>query len=88
MATEHIVERVSTKLNDPCLKSAADDEPIFVLRAQDMTAAITVVFWILCTLIVGLMVRSDKLAPSDNTLRAAFEQALRMRRWERRKLPD
>jgi hypothetical protein len=87
MATEHIVDRVSTKLNDPCLKSAADNEPIFVLRAQDVTAPIVIIFWMLMTLVIAFA-RGHSMSPSDNTLRAAFEQALRMRTWDRKKLPD
>lgn len=90
----HVVDRVSTKHNDPCLKKAADDEPIFVLRAQDMTAPIIVMFWILIVMIFSLVewIHWDKnkitKETTDNTLRSAFEQALRMRRWSKRKLPE
>lgn len=93
---KHVVERISTKLNDPCLKGASDDEPIFVLRAQDILAPITVIFWCLLALLFGAVqwvhwdrnvIARDKRT-SDNTLRAAFEQALRMRNWARQKLPD
>lgn len=36
---------MATKLNCKSLKKAADDEPIFVLRAQDNMAADTVRLW-------------------------------------------
>ena len=95
MPSEHVVERVSTKLNDPCLKKAADDEPIFVLRAQDVVAPIVVMFWILAVMIAQMADwihwdRTNYAQPcaSDNTLRAAFEQALRMRQWPKRSIPD
>ena len=92
---KHQVGRVSTKHNDPCLQGAADDEPIFVLRATDYLAPIAILFWILLAMIFTLVEwihwdKGDHFQPatSDNTLRAAFEQALRMRNWNKRKLPD
>lgn len=36
---------MGTKNDDSCLANAADDEPLFVLRAQDNMAADTVRLW-------------------------------------------
>lgn len=36
---------MATKTNDPCRDKAADDEPIFTLRAQDLTADLFVELW-------------------------------------------
>lgn len=36
---------MSTKRDDPCLKKAGEDEPIFVLRAQDRLAPKVVRQW-------------------------------------------
>ena len=33
------------KNNDPCLEKVKDDEPIFVLRARDESAAVLVCLW-------------------------------------------
>lgn len=37
---------MATKNHDPCLDKCGDDEPIFVLRAQDFTAPMAVRFWL------------------------------------------
>lgn len=34
------------KNNDRCLNKVADDEPIFVLRAQDISAPQVIRFWV------------------------------------------
>lgn len=54
------------------------DEPLFVLRAQDRSAPHVVLEWIRCNI---------DTAP-EKKLRAAFEQALRMRNYPSRKLAD
>lgn len=35
-----------TKHDDPTIKKIGDDEPIFVLRAQDALAPVTIAHWI------------------------------------------
>jgi uncharacterized protein (UPF0147 family) len=52
---------MALKSNDSCLAKAADDEPIFVLRAQDKSAPRTVRRW-----------ASDNKATLD---RAKYEEA-------------
>jgi len=37
---------MATKAHDPCREKAADDEPIFTLRAQDISAPTVVRFWV------------------------------------------
>jgi hypothetical protein len=37
---------MATKHTSTCISKAADDEPIFALRAQDMSAPILVEFWV------------------------------------------
>lgn len=66
----------------PCLEKAAPDEPIFVLRAQDMLAPATVRTWIAFARANG--VNDEKLAEAE---RCAQE----MEAWtayNRRKVPD
>jgi len=36
---------MATKTNDPCREKAGEDEPIFTLRAQDLTADLLVHLW-------------------------------------------
>ena len=59
------------------LPKVGDDEDIFVLRAQDVSAPGTVLDWI----------KANLHAP-DEKLREAFECALRMRRYHTRKAAD
>lgn len=61
------------------LGKAADDEPVFVLRAQDAEAADLVELWAIRAESAG--------APYDKT-REAFDIADFMRRWPVRKVPD
>jgi hypothetical protein len=42
-----------TKHTSSCLKNAADDEPIFVLRAQDYSAPEVIKEWIRCNPQIG-----------------------------------
>jgi hypothetical protein len=60
------------KNTDEVLQRTADDEPIFVLTGRDPSAAKTVIRWIAANL---------DTAPDDK-LRAAFEQVLRMRDYQ------
>lgn len=36
---------MASKYDNPCFKKAADDEPIFVLRAHDRLAELVVRYW-------------------------------------------
>lgn len=66
------------KNNDPCLGKAANDEPIFVLRAQDKTSAKVVIHWI---------AKNFDTCPDDK-LREAFEHALKMKNYPIKKNAD
>jgi hypothetical protein len=56
-----------------CLGKAADDEPIFVLRAQDKTAAYCVFMWAALQRLFGSTAH-DKIGNAERT-------AYAMRRW-------
>lgn len=62
-----------------CLGKAADDEPVFILRAQDMLSADLVDMWATQASLVGC--HNDKV-------REARDLAQQMREWPRRKNPD
>lgn len=78
---------MATKYTDSCLAKAKENEPIFVLRAQDALAPVVVVFWIMLLLlaaafgVASIEHRIDKLSE-------AFSLVLKMLRWPGRKLPD
>jgi len=50
-----------------------EDEPVFLLRGQDMAAPQTVEFW---------ADQAEDIGAKKNIIDAAREQALRMRRWQ------
>lgn len=70
---------MATKKNDPCLDKAGDDEPIFVLRAQDKLAPALVRQW------------ADQAAANgcpEPKVQDARQLADRMESWPVRKMPD
>lgn len=69
---------MGTKFNDSCLQKAADNEPIFVLRAQDMSSPKVILHWI----------AKNFENISDERALEAFNQALTMRKWPKRKTAD
>lgn len=73
------IERAAAARGEGCLGKAADDEPVFVLRAQDMLAADLVDTWATQAHVAGC--KWDKV-------REARELAQAMREWPRRKNPD
>jgi hypothetical protein len=71
------------KHNDSCLKKAADDEPIFVLRAKDKCAPGAVIDWINRATEAGC-VNEEKIAEAYALVNA-------MKEWQRNngcKVPD
>jgi phage protein D len=62
-----------------CFAKASEDEMLFILRAQDITAPVVIMEWIKG----GLETNT-----SDEKLREAFECALTMRKFFYRKNPD
>lgn len=72
-------ERERAARGEGCLGKAADDEPVFVLRAQDMFAANLVEQW--AELAEGRRCPPEKVAE-------ARELAANMRTWPSRKYPD
>ncbi len=69
------------RIQDPENKIAAD-EPVFLLRGQDVVAPTVVRYWAKCAIKVG--------ASPDITM-AAFKQAKNMEDWQQkhgRKVPD
>lgn len=63
---------------DPIMARLGDDEPIFILRGQDASAPLVVLDWI---------ARNFATCP-EAKLREAFEQALQMKNYPFKKLPD
>lgn len=90
--------KMATKFNDECLSKIEDNEPMFTLRAKDLTSSITVVFWILLQLLFGVVeylkwegetCGREKLEHcKDDRLIEAFKCALAMRSWKKHKLAD
>lgn len=70
---------MATKHTSTCLANAADDEPIFVLRASDALAEEAVRHWAAHALVKGV-------APAK--VQSALEVADEMRAWPRKKIPD
>lgn len=66
-------------LGQGCLGKAADDEPVFVLRAQDMSAASCVLWWCRQASITGCP--PEKIAEAERCATA-------MMVWPNRKMPD
>ncbi len=69
---------MATKHTSKCIKNAGDDEPLFVLRAQDYTSTATVLEWIKLNF---------ETCPNDK-LESAFKTALEMKDWCNRKIAD
>ena len=71
---------MGTKHDDRCLKKAGDDEPIFVLRAQDSTAPDAIQAWI--------DKNANRLGFRHEKIREAVRIREAMKAWPKRKLPD
>lgn len=69
---------MATKKTSPCLLKAGEDEPIFVLRAQDFTSPQLILEWI--------KINFDT-CPNEK-LTMAFISALEMKEWPNRKTAD
>ena len=63
----------------PCYESAADDEPIFTLRAQDVLSARVVEFW---------AAEAERLHVNPDKVREARECARMMKEWPNSRTPD
>jgi len=72
---------VATKHHDVWLDNCAEDEPIFVLRAQDITAPDVIEYWLSLALTRGAGIAPEKIAQAKECIRE-------MRAWPNRKLPD
>lgn len=68
---------MGTKNTDSVLKKIGNDEPIFVLRAQDVTAPETVMYWL----------HINPRLPEAKR-KEAMELAQRMKEWPHRKVAD
>ena len=73
------IERELAAAGKGCLGKAADDEPVFILRAQDMLAADLVDKW---------ANEANALGCPWDKVHEAKELAQAMREWPRRKNPD
>lgn len=70
---------MATKHNSVALGKAADDEPIFVLRAQDALAPEVIRYW---------AERAEQAGCGPAKVREAQEIARAMERWPARRNPD
>jgi len=68
---------MATKLDDTCLEKASDDEPIFVLRAQDISSPHVIHFWL--SLNPGI---------PEEKKREALRCASAMLKWPKKKKAD
>lgn len=66
---------MGTKLTDETLKKVEDTEEIFVLRAMDESTPTVIMFWIAYNFAVL----------SEDKIRSAFEQAMKMNKQENRR---
>lgn len=69
---------MATKYNSPCIKKAGDDEPLFVLRSQDISSPLLILEWI----------KVNFETCTEEKLQAAFKTAMEMRNWPNRKHAD
>lgn len=89
------------ELIDGCFARAADDEPLFVLRAQDMTAPRLVRQWAeafrahhttLLAKVLDPTLRTGLCQWDNETSKAKYEGAIevaeQMEAWRGRKIPD
>ena len=67
-----------TKANNECWNHAKDDEPVFVLRGQDVSSPNVVMEWISLNI---------NTAPEEK-LREAFECVMAMRKYQDKKIAD
>jgi hypothetical protein len=67
-------------MRDPnsCLGKAADDEPVFLLRAHDVAAPAVIEYW------VGKRIALNKNAPDDPKIIESLDIANKMREWQAR----
>ena len=72
---------MATKYQNACLNNCAEGEPIFVLRAQDVTAPEVIEYWLSLALARGASIAPEKIAQAKECIRD-------MRAWPNRKLPD
>lgn len=73
------IEREKAARGEGCLGKAHDDEPVFILRAQDSLAADLVELW---------SIRANSVGCTWDKVREAKELAEEMRNWHTRKNPD
>lgn len=73
------IERENAANGRGCLGKAADAEPVFVLRGQDVLAADLVELW---------AIRAKSLGCSLDKVNEAFRLAEAMREWPVQKAPD
>ena len=72
-------EREKAARGEGCLGKAADDEPVFILRGQDMLADSLVATW---------AILASKHGCNREKITEALSLAEKMRAWPNRKFPD
>jgi len=74
-----MIKHIERSDPDSCWNKAEDDEPLFILRAQDALAPIVVKYW--------AQIAQDAGAPREKIM-SAWQLAQAMAEWPNRKLPD
>lgn len=74
-----MIKRDELEREDSCLNRAADDEPLFVLRARDLLAVDLVRVWVL---------RAHEKGVNPEKIREAREIAEQFAAWPDKRLPD
>lgn len=67
------------ELKTGCLSRVEDEEPIFILRAQDILAPRIIEHWVMLATNIGV---------NPEKCKEALALAEQMRKWPKRKLPD
>lgn len=73
-----MIKREELSNPNSCINKAADEEPVFVLRAQDLLSDVLVDLWAR---------RAEENGASDAKVSSARELAQKMRAWPTRKFP-
>lgn len=73
-----VSQNPKSKYNNPCIKKAGNNEPLFVLRATDISSPKVILHWI---------AKNFETAPEEK-LRDSFETAMEMRHYPKRKNAD
>lgn len=85
------IERERLAAGEGCLAKAADDEPVFILRGQDLAAPAAVVAWAHAASFEALRSPKGMSRETERKILDAFAVATEMNHWQMAnhgKVPD